>query len=83
MVNAISLFTGAGGMDVGFENAGANILLANEVDKKAAETYSQRQCPQGMMWRCWQQQGNARKMMRPSRRRASTSTVPPGIPSTM
>lgn len=26
-------------MDVGFENAGANILLANEIDKKAAETY--------------------------------------------
>ncbi|MCD8162048.1 MAG: DNA cytosine methyltransferase [Synergistaceae bacterium] len=39
MINAISLFTGAGGMDVGFENAGANILLANEIDKKAAETY--------------------------------------------
>ena len=39
MVNAISLFTGAGGMDVGFEMAGANILLANEIDDKAAATY--------------------------------------------
>ena len=39
MVNAISLFTGAGGMDVGFERAGTRILLANEIDSKAAETY--------------------------------------------
>lgn len=39
MINAISLFTGAGGMDIGFEAAGANILLANEIDATAAETY--------------------------------------------
>lgn len=39
MINAISLFTGAGGMDLGFESAGANIVLANEIDKTAAETY--------------------------------------------
>ncbi len=36
---AISLFTGAGGMDVGFENAGVSVLFANEIIKEAAETY--------------------------------------------
>ena len=40
MINAISLFTGAGGMDIGFERASANIVLANEIDKIAAETYA-------------------------------------------
>ena len=39
MIDAISLFTGAGGMDLGFESAGAKIVLANEIDKTAAETY--------------------------------------------
>ena len=36
---AISLFSGAGGMDVGFENAGVEVVLANEIVKEAAETY--------------------------------------------
>lgn len=39
MIEAISLFTGAGGMDVGFEWAGAKVLMANEIDNKAAATY--------------------------------------------
>ena len=34
-----SLFTGAGGMDVGFENAGVNVVFANEIVNEAAETY--------------------------------------------
>lgn len=38
-LQAISLFTGAGGMDVGFEKAGINVLFANEIVKEAAETY--------------------------------------------
>lgn len=38
--NAISLFTGAGGMDVGFERAGVNVIFANELVKDAAETYT-------------------------------------------
>lgn len=38
-INGISLFTGAGGMDVGFEKAGVNIVCANEIVKEAAETY--------------------------------------------
>jgi DNA (cytosine-5)-methyltransferase 1 len=36
---AISLFTGAGGMDVGFTSAGFNVVWANEFAKHAAETY--------------------------------------------
>lgn len=38
-INAISLFSGAGGMDVGFKSVGINILLANEIMLEAAETY--------------------------------------------
>lgn len=33
------MFTGTGGLDIGFESSGASILLANEMDKTAAETY--------------------------------------------
>lgn len=39
IVSAVSLFTGAGGMDIGFEKAGANVIYANEIDKNAAATY--------------------------------------------
>lgn len=39
MVTAVSLFSGAGGMDVGFEKAGVRILFANEIDKIASETF--------------------------------------------
>ena len=35
----VSLFTGAGGMDVGFEKAGVKVVFANEIMKEAAETY--------------------------------------------
>lgn len=35
----ISLFSGAGGMDVGFVNAGVNVILANELNKDACDTY--------------------------------------------
>ena len=35
----ISLFSGAGGLDLGFEKAGFEILLANEFDKTIWETY--------------------------------------------
>lgn len=37
--NAISLFTGAGGMDVGFTSAGFNVVWANEFIQHAANTY--------------------------------------------
>ena len=40
MINAISLFSGAGGMDVGFKRAGVNVVLANEIDKTAANTFT-------------------------------------------
>jgi DNA (cytosine-5)-methyltransferase 1 len=39
-LSAISLFSGAGGMDVGFIQAGFNIFWANDFDKHAADTYS-------------------------------------------
>ena len=38
-LNAISLFTGAGGMDVGFSNAGFNVVWANELMPHAVSTY--------------------------------------------
>lgn len=38
-ITGISLFTGAGGMDIGFKNAGVNILWSNEMDKDACDTY--------------------------------------------
>lgn len=39
MIKAISLFTGAGGLDIGFEKAGVKIITANEIDKSAGATY--------------------------------------------
>ena len=38
-LNIISLFSGAGGLDLGFSKAGFNILWANEYDKKIHDTY--------------------------------------------
>lgn len=38
-MNLISLFAGAGGLDLGFEKAGFNIVAANEYDKTIWETY--------------------------------------------
>ncbi|WP_319420809.1 DNA cytosine methyltransferase [Pleurocapsa sp. FMAR1] len=38
-INVISLFSGCGGMDLGFHQAGFKILWANDIDKKACETY--------------------------------------------
>lgn len=35
----LSLFAGAGGLDLGFEKAGFEIVYANEYDKSIWETY--------------------------------------------
>lgn len=40
-LKAISLFTGAGGMDLGFTAAGMNVILANELNANACDTYAQ------------------------------------------
>ena len=38
-IKAVSLFSGAGGMDVGFESAGVKVVFANELMREASETY--------------------------------------------
>jgi DNA (cytosine-5)-methyltransferase 1 len=38
-INVVSLFSGCGGMDLGFAQAGFRILWANDIDQKACETY--------------------------------------------
>ena len=38
-MNIISLFAGAGGLDLGFEKAGFRVVAANEYDKTIWETY--------------------------------------------
>lgn len=38
-MNVISLFTGAGGLDIGFEKAGFQITMANEFDKSIWATF--------------------------------------------
>ncbi|MFQ3727369.1 DNA cytosine methyltransferase [Staphylococcus equorum] len=37
--NVISIFAGAGGMDLGFQTAGFNIIWANDFEKDAVKTY--------------------------------------------
>ncbi|MCD8128330.1 MAG: DNA cytosine methyltransferase [Oscillospiraceae bacterium] len=37
---AVSLFTGAGGMDIGFERAGIEVVFANELMSEAAAIYN-------------------------------------------
>ena len=38
-IKGVSLFSGAGGMDIGFENSGVDIIWANDLDKTAVNTY--------------------------------------------
>lgn len=39
-MKVVSLFSGAGGLDLGFQNAGFNIVWANDFDEDACKTYS-------------------------------------------
>ena len=41
IMKGVSLYSGAGGFDVGFTKAGFKILFANDFDKSACETYRQ------------------------------------------
>ena len=36
----LSLFSGAGGLDIGFENAGFETIWANDLEKKIAPSYN-------------------------------------------
>jgi len=38
-MNIISLFSGCGGLDLGFENAGFNVVFANDIDESLNYTY--------------------------------------------
>lgn len=38
-MKVVSLFSGAGGMDLGFKQAGFDIVWANDFEKDAVETY--------------------------------------------
>ena len=39
-IKTISLFSGAGGLDIGAIYAGAKIVWANDINKEACESYS-------------------------------------------
>jgi DNA (cytosine-5)-methyltransferase 1 len=39
-MKVVSLFSGAGGLDLGFQNAGFNVVWANDFDEDACKTYA-------------------------------------------
>ena len=40
-MKVLSLFCGAGGLDMGFKKAGYDIVWANDIDKYAVQTYKE------------------------------------------
>jgi DNA (cytosine-5)-methyltransferase 1 len=47
-VNVVDLFSGVGGLSLGFRQAGFNVVLANEIDKDIAKAYKENH-PNGKM----------------------------------
>lgn len=47
-MNVVSLFSGIGGLDQGFTDAGYNVIWANDFDQYAAQTYNLNN-PDGIM----------------------------------
>ena len=41
-MKVVSFFSGAGGLDLGFEQAGFDIIYANEYDKTIRETFEKK-----------------------------------------
>lgn len=41
MNDVVGLFSGVGGIELGFQNAGFNVIWSNEIDEKAAITYKE------------------------------------------
>lgn len=40
-IRVVSLFAGCGGLDLGFENAGYDVVFANDIEKSVKETYEE------------------------------------------
>lgn len=53
MFNVVSMFSGAGGLDMGFHNKGFKILWANDFNQDACDTYDK--------WANYDEYGNRRK----------------------
>lgn len=41
-IKVISLFSGCGGLDLGFIKAGFEIVFANDIDREACESYQKK-----------------------------------------
>ena len=39
-MNVVSFFAGCGGLDLGFEQAGFNVIWANDIEKSIVKTYT-------------------------------------------
>lgn len=51
-LKAVSLFSGAGGLDIGFENAGYEIVFANDINSDSAQTWQANHPGRETVMRC-------------------------------